>query len=101
MHFKKWIRVMVPNSCFALFAALAGPELTGQSQPVDVRLTIDRGDVDPGFDEFSPPEDADLEVFDSPDDDAVVPRQNPHHPAPNSNPCKKKENEPKGCPGNQ
>ncbi|WP_434421445.1 hypothetical protein [Nannocystis pusilla] len=101
MPFKKWVLVMAPNTLFALFAAVAGPELGGPSQSVDSRLVLVPGDVDAGVDEFSPQEDADLKLFDAPDGDDFVQRDNPHHPAPNSNPCKKKENEPKGCPGDK
>lgn len=100
MSFKKWVLVMSPNTLFALFAAAAGPDFARPSQPVDVRPVVEPGDVDAGFDEFSPQADADLKLFDAPDDD-LVQRDNPHHPDPNSNPCKKKENEPKGCPGDK
>lgn len=101
MPFEKWVLVMSPNTLFALFAAVAGPDFAGPSQPVDSRLVLAPGDVDAGFDEFSPPEDADLKLFDAPDGDDFVQRDNPHHPEPSSIPCKKKENEPKGCPGDK
>ncbi|WAS93733.1 hypothetical protein [Nannocystis punicea] len=93
--------VMLPNSLFVVFVALAGPELAGQRQPIDFGLAPEPGVLDQGSDELAPSEDADLKGFDSSDGDDLVQRDNPHHPAPSSNPCKKKENEPKGCPGDK
>jgi hypothetical protein len=101
MLFKDRSLVMLPNSLFVVFVALAGPGLAGQRGPVDFELAPEPGVLDAGFDELAPPEDADLKGFDSPDGDELVQRDNPHHPRPQSPACKKNDKnlEPPGCPG--
>ncbi|MBZ5710428.1 hypothetical protein [Nannocystis pusilla] len=99
MRFKNNGLVMLPTSLFAVFAALAAPEYAGPRGPFDAPLALEPADWDAEFDEFEPA-DPDFKTFES-RDDGLVERDNPHHPPPNSKPCKKKVNEPPGCPGNK
>jgi hypothetical protein len=93
---------MLPNALFAVFAALAAPGFAPSGDLTDQPLAAEPGDLDWDSVEIFSEAEQDQKEFDLANPDAVDERQqnnNPHNPDPQSPACKKKENEPPGCPG--